>query len=105
MKEWKKGERSKRGISLLSLSFRSSPFLFFKPELEGFSWSSLCATVLTSLSYLGWLVLEGKNGRFIASLMVLQILVFYPNVPGAVNFAETSNSFSMISVWFYYCIR
>ena len=57
------------------------------------------------LSYLGWLVLEGKNGRFIASLMVLQILVFYPNVPAAVNFAETSNSCSMISVWFYNCMR
>ena len=49
MKEWKKGERSRRGISLLSLSFRSSPFLFFKPELEGFFWSSLCDTVLTSV--------------------------------------------------------
>lgn len=62
--------------------------MFFKPELKGFSQSPLCDTVLTSvLSRLA--DIGGKNHRFIAHLMVHQILVFYPSVPVAVNFSET----------------
>ena len=59
--------------------------MFFKPEL-GFSQSPLCDMVLTSaLSRLA--DIAGRNHRFVARLMVHQILVLYPSVPVAVNFS------------------
>ena len=98
---WKNGK--KRGIKgwyICSLSFRSTPILFFKPELEGFSQSSLCDMVLTSaLSRLA--DIGGRNHRFVARLMVHQILVFYPSVPVAVNFSETLLGDLHLVLWLY----
>lgn len=46
----------------------------------------------------GWDVLEEKNGKLTASLVVLWILVFFPNVPPTIYFSESSNSHSKHSV-------
>ena len=45
---------------------------------------TLLTSVLSRLADIG-----GKNHRFIARLVVHQILMFYPSVPVAVNFLET----------------
>ena len=86
MKEWKK-ERDKRVIYLFSLSFRSPAFCSSSQNYKvspRVPFVTLLTSVLSRLADIG-----GKNHRFIARLVVHQILMFYPSVPVAVNFLET----------------
>lgn len=85
---WENREKKKEGSPWLSGALRD-PSLLFEPELEGFSWSSLCADA--HIQVLCWL-LEENDDKLSTNLMVLQILVLFPNYQLQFNFQSPQKS-------------
>lgn len=74
--------------------------LFFEPELEGFSWSSLCADAHIQVLCC---LLEQKDDKLTTILMVLQILVLFPNHQLLFNFQSPQKSALYIMSRFLFC--
>lgn len=85
-----------------------SPLLLVELVLKGFPWSTFCTLSPSSGSQVVfWAdgMPEGKDGKFTISLVALQILVFFPNLPATVYFSGSSNDCSMHFVRFYSYIQ
>lgn len=91
-REKEKGEKQKNKNQTLEISPTLS--LQFK-SLENFSWISLI-THSTHLWVPGFTefkqeIVEGENVKFITVAVVFWILVFFPDLPPSIYFAEFSN--------------
>lgn len=67
------------------------PFTALQPELKDFYWSphvhALVSTFwLQGTLSPGWGITEEKGGKFITDMVILGILVFFPNLPAIIYF-------------------
>lgn len=94
---WERAKRRKKkvkqGISTLFQSRRSSFSPLLKPRLQDSSWSNVCTSVFSlgfqTALYSG--ILGGTKDKLTTILVVLQILVFFPNPPATNYFSKSSN--------------
>ena len=95
---WENGEKKKEGSPWLSWAL-GDPSLLFEPELEGFSWRSLCADAHIQVLCC---LLEEKDDKLSTNLMVLQILVLFPNYQLQFNFQSPQKSALYIMFKFFF---
>lgn len=78
------------------------PFSIPQPDLQGFSWSSLCPCIGTHSQVLWWVQTRGcqsENGKLSHLVIVLGMLVFFPNPTATTSFLpESLNKCSVNSV-------
>ena len=96
----RKTEQKKENSPWLSWAL-GDPSLLFEPELEGFSWSSLCADAHIQVLCC---LLEEKDDKLSTNSMVLQILVLFPNYQLQFNFQSPQKSalYIMFKFFFFY---
>lgn len=99
---WHNSEQRKWWMSSLSLIFSILPLL--ESKLEGSSWSTVCPSLGARSWVSGQRFWREQKEKLSIGLVILPVLVFFPNLPVVIYFSVFSNSCSTYLSRFYSCV-